>query len=422
MITPNLQHLASLVVGNTLAGRNLGQALQAAIRPHPDLPPQQRAALQDISYGTLRHAGLLRAILDLLLQKPLRDESLRCLLLVALYQLHYGKSAEYAVVDNAVRAATALGKSSARGLVNAVLRNFLRRRETLSQQAAASSEEACYSHPQWWIDRLQRQYPDDWACILAEGNRHPPMTLRINRRRTTLPAYLALLRENGIAACAISEFGIKLERPVPVARLPAFDAGWASVQDRAAQYAAPLLDVADGMRVLDACSAPGGKAAHLLELAAINLLALDRDAERLDMVAHNLDRLGLAATLRVADAATDTWWDGTPFDRILADVPCSASGVVRRNPDIKWLRLPTDLEGFAAQQAQILDQLWRCLAHGGKLLYGTCSVFAEENQQQIADFLRRHPDAGSRSPVGTDGQLLPSDQQDGFYYALLHKA
>lgn len=419
---PNLQHLASIVVGNVLAGRNLGQALQAATRSYPNLPPPQRAALQDVSYGTLRHAGLLRAILDVLLQKPLRDEPLRCLLLVALYQLHYGKSAEYAVVDNAVRAATALGKSSAKGLVNAVLRNFLRRRETLPRQAAASSEEARYSHPQWWIDRLRRQYPDDWARILEEGNRHPPMTLRINRRRTTLPGYLDLLQENGIAARAVSEFGVKLEQPVPVGRLPAFDAGWVSVQDRAAQYAAPLLDVADGMRVLDACSAPGGKAAHLLELAAVDLLALDHDAERLDMVARNLDRLGLAATLRAGDAAADAWWDGKPFDRILADVPCSASGVVRRNPDIKWLRRQTDLEGFAVQQARILDRLWRCLARGGKLLYGTCSVFAEENQQQIADFLRRHPDAKPRFPVGIDGQLLPSDQQDGFYYALLHKS
>ncbi|HCA27545.1 MAG TPA: 16S rRNA (cytosine(967)-C(5))-methyltransferase RsmB, partial [Betaproteobacteria bacterium] len=265
-------------------------------------------------------------------------------------------------------------------------------------------------------------YPDDWARILEEGNRHPPMTLRINCRRTTVPAYLDLLQENGIAARAVSEFGIKLEQPVPVGRLPAFDAGRVSVQDRAAQYAAPLLDVADGMRVLDACSAPGGKAAHLLELAAVDLLALDHDAERLDMVARNLDRLGLKATLRAADAAADTWWDGEPFDRILADAPCSASGVVRRNPDIKWLRRQADLEGFAVQQARILDRLWRCLARGGKLLYGTCSVFAEENQQQIANFLRRHPDAKPRFPVGIDGQLLPSDQQDGFYYALLHKS
>jgi len=392
---------------------------------HSSLSPQQRAAAQDMSYGTLRFYGQLHAILDLLLQKPVQDAAVRALLLVALYQLQYSRAAEHAVVDHAVRAAEALKKPWAKGLVNAVLRNFLRQRISLLEQAAAS-EEGRYSHPQWWIDKLRRQYPDDWAALLETNNQHPPMTLRVNGRVTSAEAYLDLLRQQGIEGQKVGEDAILLDQPVAVDKLPGFGEGVASVQDAGAQFAARLLDVADGMRVLDACAAPGGKAAHLLELARIELTALDSDPERLKKIEQTLRRLKLEARCLAGNAARpEEWWDGKPFQRILADVPCSASGVVRRHPDIKWLRREADIAAFAAQQAEILDALWRVLGLGGKLLYATCSVFAEENQQQIAQFLVRHEDAQCLPlslPTAKDGQLTPNLQHDGFYYALLLKA
>ncbi|MDR2196040.1 MAG: 16S rRNA (cytosine(967)-C(5))-methyltransferase RsmB, partial [Gallionellaceae bacterium] len=232
------------------------------------------------------------------------------------------------------------------------------------------------------------------------------------------------LAQHEIEADLIEPNALRLARAVPVDKLPGFFDGLVSVQDAGAQYAAPLLDARDGMRVLDACAAPGGKSAHLLESANVNLLALDKDAQRLERVRDNLARLGLSAQLCCGDAAqADDWWDGTPFDRILADVPCSASGVVRRHPDIKWLRRPDDIAGFARQQAEILAALWRLLARDGKLLYATCSVFAQENRQVVDEFLQQHTDA-RLLPVMIDaggGQLLPDDRHDGFFYALLHK-
>jgi 16S rRNA (cytosine967-C5)-methyltransferase len=419
------QRVASTAVSQVLAGRNLNQALQGLLSHHSSLSPQQRAAAQDMSYGTLRFYGQLRAILDLLLQKPVQDEAVRALLLVALYQLQYSRSAEHAVVDHAVRAAEALKKPWAKGLVNAVLRNFLRQRASLLEQAAAS-EEGRYSHPQWWIEKLRRQYPDDWATLLETNNQHPPMTLRVNRRATSTEAYLDLLHRQGIEGRQVGEDAILLDQPVSVDKLPGFGEGMASVQDAGAQFAARLLDVADGMRVLDACAAPGGKAAHLLELARIELTALDSDPERLKKIEQTMQRLKLEAHCLAGNAARpEEWWDGKPFQRILADVPCSASGVVRRHPDIKWLRREADIAAFAAQQAEILDALWHVLGSGGKLLYATCSVFAEENQQQIAQFLVRHKDAQCLPLsllTAKDGQLTPNLQHDGFYYALLLKA
>jgi len=414
---------ASEVVQRVLEGRNLNQALAEHLRRHPALDAQQRAILQDLSYGALRWRGRLDAVLDQLLTKPLKDVRLRCLLLVALYQLEYGKSAHHAVVDHAVRAVRR-HNPAASGLVNAVLRNFLRRRAELLAQADRD-DASRLSYPQWWLDELRAQYGRDAEAILAAGNQHPPMALRVNRRKGDAAAYLARLEEAGIPARLAGAEAVLLERPVPVDRLPGFFDGDASVQDVGAQQAAPLLDARDGMRVLDACAAPGGKAAHLLELADVELTALDADATRLTRVDENLRRLGLTATLKVGDAARpEDWWDGQPYDRILADVPCSASGVVRRHPDIKWLRRHEDIAGFAAQQAAILEALWRVLAVDGKLLYATCSVFGQENGQVVDAFLKRHPEA-ERMPAGDDraesGQLLPDGQHDGFFYALLRK-
>lgn len=421
----HVQLAAAGVVRQVLVqGRNLTQSLEEALRNKAGWPPAQRAALQDLSYGTLRFYGQLQAVSGLLLRKPLSDESVHFLLLVALYQLQHGRSAQHAVVDHAVRAARSLSPRLG-GLTNAVLRNFLRDRDGLLEQAARQPG-ARWNHPQWWVDELRAQYGDRAEAILEAGNRHPPMTLRVNLRHGMAQDYLAHLEQQGLAARLIEPGALQLDKPVAVERLPGFADGLVSVQDAGAQYAARLLDVQDGMRVLDACAAPGGKTAHILENARVEMVALDKDEQRLRRVADNLRRLKLDAHLLAGDAACpEDWWDGVPFQRVLADVPCSASGVVRRHPDIKWLRRPADLAGFAAQQAAILRALWRVLAQGGKLLYATCSVFGQENEQVIAAFLAHQPDA-RRLPVAlpenSAGQLLPDDQHDGFFYALLQKA
>jgi len=314
--------------------------------------------------------------------------------------------------------------AAAGGLTNAVLRNFLRNREALLA-VAATSEEGRYAYPQWWITAVQAQYGRSSEAILLAGNQHPPMTLRVNCRYINTVDYLALLAQHDIQASLIEPDAVLLRYPLPVNKLPGFFDGLVSVQDAGAQYAARLLDVQDGMRVLDACAAPGGKSTHLLELAQLDLLALDKNSQRLELVRENLQRLQLHAQLQSGDAAQpDSWWDGKPFHRILADVPCSASGVVRRHPDIKWLRRPDDINGFAQQQLHILCSLWRLLERDGKLLYVTCSIFARENQQVINEFLNQHDD-GKQLPLSmpnlNEGQIFPNDQHDGFFYALLQK-
>jgi 16S rRNA (cytosine967-C5)-methyltransferase len=418
-----VQQAAVLVISQVLSGRNLNQVLSEVLNAHPDFTQQQRGALQDLSYGTLRFYGQLSSVLDALLNKPIQDVQIRYLLLVALYQLHYTKAARHAVVDFAVNTVRKLNPAAS-GLVNAILRNFLRKKNELIA-AAELTEAGRYSYPQWWIDEIKSQYGKLADAVLRAGNQHPPMTLRANRKKTTTVEYLNLLLQHGIQARLIEPDAILLEQPVPVDKLPGFKDGLVSVQDAGAQYAARCLDVQDGMRVLDACAAPGGKSAHLLESAQIELFALDKDALRLERVRDNMQRLQLSATLLTGDAAQPAgWWDGQPFQRILADVPCSATGVVRRHPDIKWLRRASDIEGFAQQQQQILSALWPLLQAGGKLLYVTCSIFGRENQQVINEFLALHADAAQLPllvPGMKQGQLLPNEQHDGFFYALLQK-
>jgi 16S rRNA (cytosine967-C5)-methyltransferase len=419
-----IQLEAARIVGKVLHnGRNLTQVLSESLRKHSGFTPQERGALQDLCYGTLRYYSRLAFILDNLLERPMQDPSLRLLLLIAIYQLQHTKAGQHVIVDQAVQAAKS-SNAAASGLVNAVLRNFQRKQPALLA-AADKNWDSRFAYPQWWIDALKAQYGAAAEAILAAGNEHPPMTLRVNARYTTAAEYLGLLEVQGIAAAIIEPGALKLERPLAVERLPNFAAGWISVQDAGAQLAAGFLDVEDGMRVLDACAAPGGKTSHLLEIAAIELVAVDKEEERLRRVRENLQRLHLDAQVVCGDAATPgDWWDGKPFQRILADVPCSASGVVRRHPDIKWLRRPEDIASFAIQQLEILESLWLLLAGDGKLLYVTCSVFARENRQTIDTFLTRHDDAVQirlEASGMTDGQLLPNDEHDGFFYALLHK-
>jgi 16S rRNA (cytosine967-C5)-methyltransferase len=410
---------AARIVAAVLAGRSLDDAIADEER----LGTAHRPAVRDLAYGTLRDYGAPDAIVAALARRAVPDRPVRALLLCALHQLRRGRRAPHVVVDQTVAACTPLGCAGARGFVNACLRNYLRRRDPLEAEAVRG-EPARYGYPQWWIDRVRSAHPADWQAVLAAGNAHPPMTLRVNRRRATVAQYLALLAAEGIAARRIGEWGVRLDSPRPVGALPGFDTGLVSVQDRNAQLAAPLLGVRDGMRVLDACAAPGGKTAHLLELAAPELVAVDRDAARCARIQANLDRLGLAAQVRTADAAAlDSWWDGRPFERVLLDVPCSASGVVRRHPDIKWLRRSSDIDGFVRGQARLLDALWRVLAPGGTLLYATCSVFPQENDAVVTAFAARVPAARRVAlPGRAGGQLLPDDDGDGFFYALLDKA
>ncbi len=422
------QCLAAHVVGRVIDGRSLDSELTAVWRQQTALSPQQRGAVQDVAYGTLRHLGYVDAAIDRLLSRPLTDLPVRNLLQVTLYQLMHTKAHSYAIVNHAVPAAARLGFPKAQGLVNAVLRNFLRRRDELDA-AINATDLGRYSYPQWWIDRVAAEYPDTWREILDAGNARPPLTLRVNRRKIARDDYLEILRLQDIAAHAVGRQGIVIEKPRPVSLLPGFAEGQVSVQDAGAQLAAELLDVADGMRVLDACAAPGGKAAHLLELADIDLTAADIDAQRLQRVTENLTRLSLNAKLLQADAGNAAAWATAGlFDRILADVPCTASGVVRRHPDIKWLRQPDDIAAMGQRQTRILDTLWQLLNRGGKLLYATCSVFSEENGLQVEQFLARHADARqiavSLSAEGlrqSHGQLFPDAAHDGFFYALLEK-
>ncbi|UXY15043.1 16S rRNA (cytosine(967)-C(5))-methyltransferase RsmB [Chitiniphilus purpureus] len=418
------QKIAAQTIVAVLSGQNLTQALGQVWRSQRDLTPQQRGAIQDLCYGTLRHLGLLEAVLGQLLHKPLHEPALRALLLVALYQLQFTRAAPYSVVDHAVKVCAHVSRGPGKGLVNAVLRNFLRGREALLDIAQAEAR-GRWSHPDWWIGLVRDAHPRRWQALLEAGNQHPPMTLRVNRRRGDTAAYLERLAQAGIGARALDDTALQLSQPVAVERLPGFFDGDASVQDWGAQHAARLLDAHDGMRVLDACAAPGGKTGHLLELADVALTALDADPDRLARVADNLQRLQRSARLVAGDAATPAvWWDGQPFDRVLADVPCSASGVARRHPDIKWLRRAEDIGSFAAQQAALLDALWGLVAPGGKLLYATCSIFPAENAEQAAAFAARHADA-SPLPLGPalpeDGQLLPTPEHDGFFYALFQK-
>ncbi len=430
------QRLAALAVRRVLEGATLPAALASVAPAEGDEAGRRRALVQELAYGTVRHWGTLNALVMRLAAKPFSDPGLPFLVAVALYQIEHTRAPAFAIVDHAVSVAAQIARPAAKSIVNALLRRYLRERVALGE-AVRADPVARYSFPAWWVRRLQREYPQAWAAILSAGNERPPLALRVNRRRATRESLLASFAAGGIAASAAGEAGVIVDVPRPVPQLPGYADGAFSVQDLGAQLAAPLLDVKDGMRVLDACAAPGGKTTHLRELADIDLVALDVDESRLARVRENLARLRLDGPgLRVVagDAAEPaTWWDGRAFDRILADVPCTASGVVRRHPDAKWLRREADIDGFARQQERLLAALWGCLAPGGRLLYATCSVFRDENDVQIDRFLESRGDALRETltfpaqVAREGGQLLPSlpgasHNQDGFFYALLRKA
>jgi len=426
------QRQAADAVARVLDGAALPAALVAA---GADSAGPARSLVHELAYGTLRYWGTLDALVRALATKPLVDRELALLVAVALYQLAHTRAPAFAVVDQAVDAAAALGKPAAKPLVNAMLRRYLRERAALDARVQRDPV-ARWSYPAWWIDRVRADYPERWEAILAAGNERPPLALRANVRRTTRDALLARFAAAGIAAHAGGTAGIIVEAAQDVTTLPGFAEGEFSVQDLGAQLAAPLLDIANGMRVLDACAAPGGKTAHLLDTADVDVVALDIDGERLLRIRDNLTRLRLGnrrvAIVQGDAGAPASWWDGAPFDRILLDVPCTASGVVRRHPDGKWRHRAADVERFGREQARLSEAAWPLLVAGGKLLYATCSVFRAENEDRVAEFARRHPDALRETltfpadAVRRGGQLLPSPSgashnQDGFFYARLRK-
>ena len=417
------------------SGRSLDDALAAT---EPEVDERDRPLLRMLCYGTLRSHWRLQAWIDQLLERPLRprDAIIRSLLAIGLYQLTDTRIPDHAAVSQTVQAARVLRRPKLAGLVNACMRRF--RRDEIAA-VAPRTDEARFDHPGWLIDSIRRDWPKDWERILTENNERAPMWLRVNVARMQRDAYRERLEEAGIEASVVAGLpsALRLSEPVSVDALPGFAAGDVSVQDGAAQLAAPWLLKSVSGRVLDACAAPGGKSAHLLEAGQshIELTCLDVDPERLESVAGTLDRLGLNATVCAGDASNPKeWWNGQPFDAILLDAPCSASGVIRRHPDIKLLRRAGDIDRLAALQASILGALWPLLATGGRLLYATCSVLAAENDEVIGAFLDKHADARENDLLPNNNisdvmrqktcgyQVLPgSSGMDGFYFACLEK-
>jgi len=413
-------------------GRSLDVALATA---EENLQPTDWPLVRMLCYGSLRYHFRLRSQLGLLLERPLKtsDSVIESLLVVGLFQLSDTRVPDHAAVSATVEATRLLRRPKYAGLINAVLRNFGRRKIADREPV---DDKARFNHPLWLIERLKKDWPDDWQQIIAANNDRAPMWLRVNTQRTTVAAYL---QENNIDGelLAGADQAIRLAKPMPVDELAGFADGLVSVQDGAAQLAAPWLLANGGKRVLDACAAPGGKTGHLLEVLGkdADLTAIDSDAQRLEGVSQNLDRLGLRATVLTGDASnTKGWWNEKPFERVLMDAPCSATGVIRRHPDIKLLRRDKDIAALTKSQRAMLEALWAVVAPGGRLLYVTCSVLAEENEGVAGPFLAAHADASEDRVLhdynihdlmrerSTGFQVLPGTQGlDGFYFACLQK-
>lgn len=424
----NLRAAAARVLFQVVVeGQSLSECLPQQLSKLTDA--RDRALLQAICFGVCRWYFRLDAIAQQLLDKPLKekDQDVYLLLLVGLYQLLDMRIPTYAAVSETVAATKSLKKIWAKALINGVLRQYQRNAEKLSQLALDS-------HPEWFIEKVKKTYPNEWKNILNANNQHPPFSLRVNQQQISREKYLEKISKKEMSATIISETqtGIFLADAVDVTQLPGFSDGMISVQDGAAQLAAELLQLKSGQRVLDACAAPGGKTAHMLEIEPklAECVVVDNSAARMDTVHENLKRLKLQATCKVADVGNvKSWWDESLFDRILLDAPCSASGVIRRHPDIKLLRRESDIANLAKEQLRLLKAVWTTLKPGGLLLYVTCSIFAEENVQVIKEFLQQQPDAKEEKIAASWGmaceigrQILPGmNGMDGFYYCSLRK-
>ena len=428
----NVRVVAAEAIGQVLRGRSLSTVLPKYSQKVAD---NDQSLLKELCFGTLRWYPQLQAIVNHLMSKPIKDKEreIQALLACGIYQLMYMRVADHAAINETVAATVKLKRLWAKGLVNAVLRNFQRQQQQITEQLANAAEFET-AHPQWLINRIQKAWPEQAREILTANNLQAPMCLRVNATHCSRDDYLKLLAEKEIQASKTehSSVGIWLNSPRDVTELPGFEDGWVSVQDESAQLAASLLDVQPDHVVLDACCAPGGKTCHILEsepkLAA--LTAIDLEASRLERCKDNLQRLNLQANLIAADVgAIEEWWDNNPFDRILLDAPCSASGVIRRHPDIKLLRKDTDIDNLSKIQTELLEKVWKTLRKGSMLIYATCSVLPQENDQVVAQFLATNNDAsvvkieadwGKATDFGR--QIFPSAKGgDGFYYSQLQK-
>ncbi len=415
-----------------------GQSMTAALE---DVDGALRPGVQALGFHALRWLGRAEALRQQLAKRPPPPEAdaLLCVALALIWREEDAPYSSFVLVDQAVEAAKRSEATTHQAsFINGCLRRFLRERDALVAKTDANPQ-AVWNHPQWWIDQVRKDHPEQWQAILRANNARAPLILRINKRKVSPAQYLRSLSAINIEASQVGDYGVVLAQAQAVPSLPGYAQGHFSVQDAAAQLAAPLLldglnpaNDSEHLKILDACAAPGGKTAHLLELADCEVTALDIDARRCERVAQNLQRLALQARIVVGDAAQpDAWWDGVLFDGILLDAPCTASGIVRRHPDVRWLRRPTDIAQLAALQAKLLETLWPLLKPGGRLVYCTCSVFRAEGDKQIQTFVAHHTDALLMPSPGhllpqksTAGPVFPDNllrEHDGFYYALLEK-
>lgn len=420
--TYNLRSIAATAINQVLDN---GQSLSTVL---PDLQrninDKDKALLQEICFGVLRYLPKLEWFISQLMEKPLtgKQRTLHYLIMVGIYQLLYTRIPPHAALAETVNGAVALKKPQLKGLINGVLRSFQRQQVQLEERITNNTSQ--YLHPSWLLKRLQTAYPDDWQSIIEANNQRPPMWLRVNSQHHTATQYLNLLEQSEITAHLHSSHpnAIRLDEPTAVSRLPGFEDGWSTVQDVSAQGCAELLEPQNGENILDLCAAPGGKTTHILELAPkANVIAVDIDESRLKRVKENLIRLKQHAVVIQGDGTQpETWAQGQQFDRILLDAPCSATGVIRRHPDIKWLRRDSDINELAQLQSKILEAIWPYLKPGGTLVYATCSIMPEENGKQIHNFLSKHNDACLNDGTDAGLQILPSTNGgDGFFYARL---
>jgi len=420
------QWSAAMIVEQVLLGKNLDKSFDVILKKYNNSEIDNLSQIKDMVYGAIRNLGRSNFYINKLVKNKIENRCLEALLHIVLFQITNERSNNYTLVNEAVDAAKKIDhKKSA--FINAVLRNFLRKKDDL-QQELNEDESAVYSYPNWWIQKVKNQYPKNWKDILVIGNQRPPLALRINLKKIEVNEYSTVLDDHGINHTLVGGECLIINTPLGVDKIPGFFEGKVSVQDYGAQLAAHLIDLKNDQKVLDACSAPGGKACHMLELNSIQLLAIESDQQRIIKIQENIDRQGLKAKiLNDKISSQNEWWNKESFDRILLDVPCSASGIVRRHVDIKWLRRINDFQSFGNNQLSLLRAAWPMLKEGGKLLYVTCSIFEEENRDVIEKFKQDSNDVSElninfpSNIVHIKNQILPSENHDGLFYALLQK-